>query len=190
MTLAICPVRPDSRGNVMAKSADPLVRPVIRPNYLSAPADIETLLAGIEVARRIAHAPAFDPFRGREYWPGDGVTSRDAMLAAIRDWAETIYHPVGTCRMGADPRSVLTPDLRVRGVEGLRVVDASVMPTLVSGNTNVPAMMIAEKASDMILEDLRERPSGRRGSEASPDRAGGIRRRADRPAASPASSRA
>jgi choline dehydrogenase len=149
----ICQLRPESRGTVKLKSPDPSAHPAIDPNYLSAPADIETLLAGIEVARRIAHAPAFDPFRGREYWPGDGVTSRDAMLAAIRDWAETIYHPVGTCRMGADPRSVLTPDLRVRGVEGLRVVDASVMPTLVSGNTNAPTIMIAEKASDLIAAE-------------------------------------
>ena len=149
----VCQVRPESRGHLSLKSADPSVHPLIDPDYLSAPADVETLLAGIEITRRIARAPALDPFRGKEYWPGDGIESREEMVAAIRDWAETIYHPVGTCRMGADPRSVLDPELRVRGVEGLRVVDASVMPTLVSGNTNAPTIMIAEKASDMILAD-------------------------------------
>lgn len=149
----VCQVRPESRGHIALKSADPAAHPLIDPAYLSAPADLETLLAGIEITRRIARAPALEPFRGKEYWPGDGVESRDALVAAIRDWAETIYHPVGTCRMGADPASVLTPDLKVRGVDGLRVVDASVMPTLVSGNTNAPTIMIAEKASDLILAE-------------------------------------
>jgi choline dehydrogenase len=146
----VCQVRPESRGHVALKSADPSAHPLIDPDYLSAPADLETLLAGIEITRKIARSPALAPFRGKEYWPGDGIESRDEMVAAIRDWAETIYHPVGTCRMGADPGSVLDPELRVRGVEGLRVVDASVMPTLVSGNTNAPTIMIAEKASDLI----------------------------------------
>ncbi|MDO9487374.1 MAG: choline dehydrogenase, partial [Sphingomonadaceae bacterium] len=149
----VCQVRPESRGHVALTSSDPTVHPLIDPDYLSAPADLETLLAGIEITRKIARSPAFDPFRGKEYWPGDGIDSRADMVAAIRDWAETIYHPVGTCRMGADPRSVLDPELRVRGVEGLRVVDASVMPTLVSGNTNAPTIMIAEKASDLILSE-------------------------------------
>ncbi|MFC3711589.1 GMC family oxidoreductase [Sphingoaurantiacus capsulatus] len=147
----VCQVRPESRGHIALKSADPSEHPLIDPDYLSAPADVETLLAGIDITRRIAASPAFDAFRGKEYWPGDAVQSREQVLAAARDWAETIYHPVGTCRMGADPASVLDPQLRVRGVEGLRVVDASVMPTLVSGNTNAPTMMIAEKASDLIL---------------------------------------
>ena len=147
----VCQVRPESRGYLALKSPDPTVHPLIDPDYLSAPADVETLLAGIDITRKIARAPAFDAFRGKEYWPGDGIESREDMLAAVRDWAETIYHPVGTCRMGTDPRSVLDPALNVRGVEGLRVVDASVMPTLVSGNTNAPTIMIAEKASDLIL---------------------------------------
>jgi choline dehydrogenase len=151
----VCQVRPESRGHVALKSPDPAAHPLIDPDYLSAPADMETLLAGIDTARRIARAPAFDGYRGREYWPGEGVESRDDMIAAVRDWAETIYHPVGTCRMGGDPSSVLDPELRVRGVEALRVVDASVMPTLVSGNTNAPTIMIAEKASDMILAEAR-----------------------------------
>ena len=147
----VCQVRPESRGYLALKSPDPTAHPLIDPDYLSAPADVETLLAGIDITRKIARAPAFDAFRGKEYWPGDGVESREDMLAAIRDWAETIYHPVGTCRMGTDPKAVLDPALKVRGVDGLRVVDAAVMPTLVSGNTNAPTIMIAEKASDMIL---------------------------------------
>jgi len=153
----VCQVRPESRGHITLGSPDPAAPPVIDPDYLSAPADIETLLAGIEITRKIARSPAFDPYRGKEYWPGDAVNSREDMLAAIRDWAETIYHPVGTCRMGADPASVLDPELRVRGVEGLRVIDASVMPTLVSGNTNAPTIMIAEKASDLILAAGKQR---------------------------------
>ncbi len=147
----LCQLRPESRGTIRLASTDPAAHPAIDPNYLSAPADLETLLAGIAVTRRIADAPALVPFRGAEVWPGDGVTGREALTTAIRDWAETIYHPVGTCRMGADARSVVTPDLTVRGVTGLRVVDASVMPTLVSGNTNAPTIMVAEKASDAIL---------------------------------------
>ncbi|NNM76694.1 choline dehydrogenase [Sphingomonas sp. ID1715] len=146
----ICQLRPESRGTIRLKSPEPAAHPAIDPDYLSAPADLDALLAGIEVTRRIARAPAFDGYRGPEVWPGDGVTDRDAQVAAIRDWAETIYHPVGTCRMGSDPASVVDPQLKVRGVEGLRVVDASVMPALITGNTNAPTIMIAEKASDVI----------------------------------------
>ncbi|MFD1612702.1 GMC family oxidoreductase [Sphingomonas tabacisoli] len=151
----VCQLRPESRGTIRLKSPDPAAHPAIDPDYLSAPADLETLLAGVEITRRIARAPAFDAYRGPEVWPGDEETDRDAMTAAIRDWAETIYHPVGTCRMGADPASVLDPQLRVRGVEGLRVVDASVMPTLVTGNTNASTIMIAEKASDLIAAEAK-----------------------------------
>jgi choline dehydrogenase len=151
----LCQLRPESRGTIRLKSPDPGAHPAIDPDYLSAPADLETLLGGIDVARRIARAPAFDGYRGPEVWPGDDVRERDALVSSIKDWAETIYHPVGTCRMGADPKSVLDPQLRVRGVDRLRVVDASVMPTLTTGNTNAPAIMIAEKASDMILRQAR-----------------------------------
>ena len=147
----VCHLRPESRGTVRLKSPAPDAHPAIDPDYLSAPADLDTLLAGIAITRRIAEAPAFDGYRGPEIWPGDEVRDRDALVAAIRDWAETIYHPVGTCRVGGDAASVVDPTLTVRGVEGLRVVDASVMPTLVTGNTNAPTMMIAEKASDLIL---------------------------------------
>ncbi|HEV2568800.1 choline dehydrogenase [Sphingomonas sp.] len=147
----VCQLRPESRGTIRLKAPEPTAHPAIDPDYLSAPADLDTLLAAIEVTRRIAQAPAFDAYRGPEVWPGDQVRDRETMVSAVRDWAETIYHPVGTCRMGSDPTSVLDPELKVRGVEALRVVDASVMPALITGNTNAPTMMIAEKASDMIL---------------------------------------
>ena len=151
----VCQVRPDSRGTIALASADPLAAPLIDPNYLSAPEDARTMLAGIRIARAIGAAPAFAPYRGAEAWPGVEVQDDAALLARMRDWGETIYHPVGTCRMGADAGSVVDGDLRVRGVGGLRVVDASVMPYLVSGNTNAPTIMIAEKASDIIAAQAR-----------------------------------
>ena len=148
----VCQVRPESRGTIRLASSDPLAPPLIDPNYLSAPEDVDTIVKGIELARRIVDTPAFAPYRGDEVWPGAAVAAdRDALIAATRNWGETIYHPVGTCRMGVDDGAVLDGELRVRGVSGLRVVDASVMPFLVSGNTNAPTIMIAEKASDMIL---------------------------------------
>ena len=151
----VCQLRPESRGTIRLASTNPKAHPLIDPNYLSAPADLEVLLAGIAAARRIAEAPALSAYRGSKFWPGDDVRDREALVVAIRDWAETIYHPVGTCRMGGDPASVVDPELRVRGVDGLRIVDASVMPTLVSGNTNAPTIMIAEKASDLIMGSAR-----------------------------------
>ena len=153
----VCQLRPESRGTIRLAKPDPLAHPLIDPRYLTAPEDIDTLAAGVGIARRIGAAPAFAPFRGAELWPGAGVQSREALVAAMRDWGETIYHPVGTCRMGADDASVVDASLRVRGVEGLRVVDASVMPYLVSGNTNAPTIMIAEKASDLILASTKQR---------------------------------
>ncbi|MGL4541989.1 MAG: GMC family oxidoreductase, partial [Polymorphobacter sp.] len=148
----VCQVRPESRGSIRLASSDPLVPPLIDANYLSAPEDVEAIVKGIEIARRIADSPAFAPYRGDEVWPGAAVAAqREVLVEAIRGWGETIYHPVGTCRMGMDADAVLDGALRVRGVTGLRVVDASVMPFLVSGNTNAPTIMIAEKASDLIL---------------------------------------
>ncbi len=147
----VCQLRPESRGTIRLASPDPLAHPRIDPRYLSAPEDLDTLLAGIALALRIGAAPAFAPYRGEVLWPGAAAASRDMLVAAVREWAETIYHPVGTCRMGADAGSVVDGALNVRGVAGLRVVDASVMPFLVSGNTNAPTIMIAEKASDLIL---------------------------------------
>ena len=153
----VCQLRPESRGTIRLASSDPLAHPLIDPRYLTAPEDIDTLVAGVGIARRIGAAAAFDAYRGVEIWPGVAVQSRDATVAAMRDWGETIYHPVGTCRMGADAASVVDGEMRVRGVERLRVVDASVMPYLVSGNTNAPTIMIAEKASDLILAARKQR---------------------------------
>lgn len=150
----ICQLRPESRGTVRLASPDPLAHPAIDPRYLTAPEDVETLYRGVEIARTIGRQPAFDAYRERETWPGEGVNNREAVVAAMREWGETIYHPVGTCRMGVDAKAVVDGQLRVNGVEGLRVVDASVMPYLVSGNTNAPTIMVAEKASDIIAERL------------------------------------
>jgi len=151
----VCQVRPESRGTITLASPDPLVPPRIDPNYLSAPEDARVLIEGIRIARRIGAAAAFAPYRGAERWPGDTVQEPAALLETARGWAETIYHPVGTCRMGADDAAVVDGMCRVRGVDALRVVDASVMPMLVSGNTNAPTIMIAEKASDMIAAAAR-----------------------------------
>jgi choline dehydrogenase len=147
----VCQVRPESRGTIRLASSDPRAAPLIDANYLSAPEDVDTIVKGIEIARRIGASAAFAPFRGAEIWPGPAAATRESLVEAVRQWGETIYHPVGTCRMGADAEAVLDGELRVRGVSGLRVVDASVMPYLVSGNTNAPTIMIAEKASDLIL---------------------------------------
>jgi choline dehydrogenase len=155
-SMHMCQLRPESRGSIRLNSADPAAHPAIDPNYLSAPGDLETMLAGIAITRRIGQMPALAPYRGKEVWPGEAVQSRDAVIAALKAWAETIYHPVGTCRMGPDERAVVGLDLRVKGVAGLRVVDASIMPTLISGNTNAPTIMIAEKASDAILADAKQ----------------------------------
>ena len=146
-------LRPESRGTVMINSADPLQAPVIKPNYLSTEKDCSVLLAGLKASRRIMNAPAMRRYIVRERDPGDDCVSDDALLDHIRMKGGISYHPVGTCRMGNDAAAVVDARLRVRGVQGLRVVDASIMPTLVSGNTNAPAIMIAEKGADMILED-------------------------------------
>ena len=147
----VCQLRPQSRGYISIKSSDPLVAPIIQPNYLEAEEDRRALREGTKLARDIFAQEAFDPYRGPELMPGAAVRNDTQIDAWVRKTAETIYHPVGTARMGKDSESVVDAELKVYGVEGLRVVDASVMPTLVSGNTNAPTIMIAEKASDMIL---------------------------------------
>jgi choline dehydrogenase len=147
----VCQLRPESRGYISVKSADPLAAPVIQPNYLEAEEDRRALREGVKLAREIFAQGSFDPYRGPELIPGAHVTKDDQIDAFIRKTAETIYHPVGSAKMGKDADSVVDPQLRVYGVEGLRVVDASVMPSLVSGNTNAPTIMIAEKAADMML---------------------------------------
>ena len=150
-TLHACPLRPESRGHLALRSDDPRQPIAIHPNYLSEAEDLEMMLECVRLSREVLMQPAFKPFRGHEIFPGNDITSRDALIDFIRTKAETIYHPVGTCRMGSDPHAVVDPALKVRGIEGLRVIDASIMPTLVGGNTNAPTIMIAEKAADMIL---------------------------------------
>lgn len=149
---AICPsvVRPESRGTVKLQSnkiGDP---PLIDPNFLAEPADVEAMLAALELAREIGGAPAFDAFRLREILPGQ--LGRPEQIEFIRRATTTYYHPVGTCRMGKSAGAVVDPELRVQGVSGLRVVDASIMPQIPSGNTNAPTIMIAEKAASRIRE--------------------------------------
>ncbi len=153
MTVAICPVRPDSRGTIMAQSADPLARPAIRPNYLSARSDQQVLAAGLRLARAIFAQPAIAQHSVEEIMPGPHVQTEEEMLAFAREIGTTIYHPVGTCRMGEDPRAVVDSRLRVHGIQGLRIADASVMPTLTTGNTNAPTIMIGEKCAAMMREE-------------------------------------
>jgi choline dehydrogenase len=147
----VCQLRPESRGYISIKSNDPLSAPIIQPNYLEAEEDRRAMREGVKIAREVFAAKAFDAYRGPELWPGAHITKDDQIDAWIRKTAETIYHPVGSAKMGKDAESVVDPSLKVYGIEGLRVVDASVMPALVSGNTNAPTIMIAEKAADMIL---------------------------------------
>ena len=146
----VCQLRPQSKGYISIKSADPLAAPVIQPNYLEAKEDRRALREGVKLTREVFAQEAFDPYRGPELMPGAHVQKDEQIDAFIRKTAETIYHPVGTAKMGKGADAVVDPQLKVYGAEGLRVVDASVMPALVSGNTNAPTIMIAEKASDMI----------------------------------------
>ena len=150
MTCGVWQMRPHSRGSVRTRSADPLLPPAIQPGYLSDPADRQAAVDGLHWARRLFDTPALARFRGPETTPGPAAVSDADLLAYARARGSTVYHAVGTCRMGADPAAVVTPDLVLRGMAGLRVVDASVMPTLVSANTNAATLMIAEKASDLI----------------------------------------
>ncbi len=159
MTVAICPVRPESRGTIMAQSPDPLQYPAIRPNYLSAPGDLRALIAGIGHTRRIFAQPALARHSVAETMPGPAVDSDAAFLEFARQTGTTIFHPVGTCKMGTDAMAVVDPRLKVHGIEGLRVIDASVMPTVTTGNTNAPTIMIAEKGAAMIREDARAQPA-------------------------------
>lgn len=149
-SLHLCQLRPESRGRISLQSADPLADPLIEANYLATPEDRRVLRESVRIGREVAAQAALDPYRDAELAPGADVRSDDAIDAWVRATAETIYHPVGTCRMGDDRNAVVDGSLRVRGLDGLRVIDASVMPSLVSGNTNAPTIMIAEKAADMI----------------------------------------
>ena len=151
-TFHVCQLRPESRGRVGLRSADPLADPAIFANYLSTEEDRRALREGVKMMREVAAQAALKPYISEEYSPGPAVQTDAELDAWIRRTAETIYHPVGTCRMGADgdPMAVVDAQCRVQGLAGLRVVDASVMPTLVGGNTNAPTIMIAEKVSDAI----------------------------------------
>ncbi len=152
---SVCQLRPESRGSLRIKSADPTVPPEIRINYLATETDRSAFIDGIKILRKILSAPALKPYTIEEVDPGAKVLSDEELLNYCRRTGSTVYHPTSTCRMGNDPLAVVDQRLRVRGIEGLRVVDASIMPDLMSGNTNAPTIMIAEKASDMILEDAR-----------------------------------
>jgi choline dehydrogenase-like flavoprotein len=146
----VCALRPYSRGSVGLQSSDPMAAPAIDPQFLSDPRDLETTIKGAKMMREILQAPAMAKYRHQEmFGTKDNMTDAE-WEGHIRARADTIYHPVGTCKMGVDEMAVVDPQLRVRGVEGLRVVDASVIPTLTGGNTNAPTIMIAEKAADMI----------------------------------------
>ncbi|MEM9277864.1 MAG: GMC oxidoreductase, partial [Pseudomonadota bacterium] len=147
-----CVLRPKSRGTVRLDGNNPRKAPRIDPNYLSEVEDLDALLEGTKLIRKIVEAPAFTKYCEKEMFI-DGPIADDEMKQHIRNRADTIYHPVGTCKMGTDDMSVVDPELKVHGIENLRVVDASIMPTLVGGNTNAPTIMIAEKAADMIQQD-------------------------------------
>ena len=151
--MSICNLRPESRGEVKINSSDPTQLPKIIPNYLSTDSDKKIAIDSIKVARKIADADSLKKYILEEYVPGPAFESDEELLEAAKNNSQSIYHPVGTCKMGNDIDSVVDEKLKVHGVSGLRVVDASIMPELVSGNTNAPTMMIAEKASEMILAD-------------------------------------
>ena len=158
-TASVCQLRPESRGHLELASADPARAPLIHPGYLATPTDCHTMVEGVRIARRIARQSPLREEISAEYRPGEEVDDADeaGLLDWVRNTATTIYHPTGTCRMGPDGDAMAVVDarLRVRGLEGLSVADCSVMPEIVSGNTNAPAIMIGEKASDMVLEDIR-----------------------------------
>ena len=143
-------LRPESRGHVRIKSADPRQAPAIHPNYLATQKDRDTLVAGVKALRRLAQAPALARYIAEEFEPGPGCAGDDALLDFIRRRGSTVYHPVWTCRMGPDAKAVVDERLKVRGFERLRVIDASIMPAVVSGNTNAATIMIAEKGADMV----------------------------------------
>ena len=168
ITLNSAYLRPKSRGTVRLASDDPRDAPLIDPNYWAEPEDLDISLRGLEMAREILRQPALSTYLRREVLPGPDIRSRDALRNYAFRMAKTDHHPVGTCRMGRDAMAVVTPDLRVRGLDGLRICDSSVMPSIPSSNTNAPTIMIAEKASDMIrgcgplaATDLRDAPGGR-----------------------------
>jgi choline dehydrogenase len=155
VTATVCQLRPESRGTIAIANADPTAHPRIVSNYLAAEADRRVLLDGMKLTRRVARQPAFARHIAREHLPGPEVDDEDGLMRYAREYATTVFHPCGTCKMGEDASAVVDARLKVRGLSGLRVADASIMPTLVSGNTNAPTIMIGEKAADMIRQDAR-----------------------------------
>ncbi len=155
VTLSVCQLRPESRGRIEIMSPDPKVYPAIHPNYLATEKDQQTAIDALKFTRRLVGTSVLSPYIVREYLPGSDIQSDEDLLDCARNIAQTIYHPTSTCKMGSDDMAVVDERLRVHGIGGLRVADASIMPSIVSGNTNAPTIMIAEKASDMIIEDSR-----------------------------------
>jgi choline dehydrogenase-like flavoprotein len=152
----VCVLRPKSRGTVRLASANYKDKPRIDMNFLSSDEDMKLMIKGFHAMRKILQAPALKPWRGKELYT-EGVTTNKELEQIIRNRADTVYHPVGTCRMGSDKGAVVDPQLKVRGVTGLRIADASIMPKIVGGNTNAPTIMIAEKCADMMLKEHNNR---------------------------------
>lgn len=151
----VCLLRPKSRGSVWLQSADPMQPPAIDPNFFGDPDDLEAMVAGFKTTKRLLDAPALKAIQTADAFT-DGVQSDDQIRAALRARTDTVYHPVGTCKMGVDdPMAVVDSSLKVYGVEGLRIADASIMPDIIGGNTNAPAIMIGEKTADMIKAEMR-----------------------------------
>ncbi|MGB7441308.1 MAG: choline dehydrogenase [Coleofasciculaceae cyanobacterium] len=146
-------LHPHSQGYISLHSSNFLEPPLIQPNYLTRTEDLECLISGVKLARKVIQTSAFTPYRGEEIFPGRAIQKDEEIANYIRDKVETLYHPVGTCKMGNDPMAVVNSQLQVHGMEGLRVVDASIMPTIITGNTNAATTMIAEKAADLILKE-------------------------------------
>jgi choline dehydrogenase-like flavoprotein len=154
-SLHVCQLRPKSRGHVGLGSADPFAPPLIDPNFLGHPDDLETMVGGYKITKRLLETPALRALQKKDMFT-EGVRTDDDIRKLLRERVDTVYHPVGTCKMGVDdPTAVVDPKLKVYGTEGLRIVDASVMPTLIGGNTNAPTIMIGEKAADMIKAEMR-----------------------------------